>query len=69
MMVQRRHAEHPLLGQLERGHLDDDRQGFEDEQAAHQDEEDLLLGDHRHAADRGAERERADVAHEHLGRV
>src|ERR1700754_3045156 len=34
MMVQRRHPEHALAGELERGHLHDHRNGFEHEQAA-----------------------------------
>ena len=33
------------------------------------DEHDLLADDHGDDAERGAERERADVAHEHLRRV
>ena len=38
-----------------------------DEQAADEDEQDLLLDHHGEAADRAAEGERADVAHEDLG--
>src|SRR5229473_623155 len=34
MMMQRRHAEHPLAGQLEACDLDDHRDGLQDEQTA-----------------------------------
>src|SRR5688500_3643138 len=67
MVVQRRHAEDPPAGELERGDLDDHRQRLEHEQPAHQDEQQLLLGQHRHRADGAADGQRPDVAHEPFG--
>jgi hypothetical protein len=68
-MVDRRHAEHALAGQLERQHLDDDGKRLDDEQPAHDQQHDLLAHDDRDGAERRAERERADVAHEHFGGI
>src|SRR5271168_1111714 len=68
MMVDRRHAEHPLAGELERHHLDDHRDGFEHEQAADDGEHDLVLGGDRDRADHAAERQRAGIAHEDRSR-
>ena len=46
--------------------MTDDR--LEHEQAADDGEHDLVLGDHRHRAQRAADRQRAGVAHEDHGR-
>src|SRR5438270_903815 len=43
VVVQRRHLEHALSGQLERGDLDDHRQRFEDEDAADDAQQQLLF--------------------------
>src|SRR5260221_9662292 len=43
MMMQRRHPEHALSGQLERHHLHDHGDGFEHEQAAAHGQHDLML--------------------------
>src|SRR5450631_429655 len=64
VMVDRRHPEHALAGQLERHHLHDHGNRFEHEQAADDAEHDLVLGDDRDGAEQAAERERAGVAHE-----
>ena len=45
-----------------------DGQRLDDEHAAHDEQHDLLAHDDRDGAERRAERERADVAHEYLGR-
>ena len=50
--------------QLERGHLDDHRDGFEDEQAADDGKHDLMLGGDGDCAERAAECQRSGVAHE-----
>ena len=52
---------------LERGDLQDHRQRLDHEQAADERQEHLLLDHHGEAADRAAQGERADVAHEDLG--
>ena len=44
MVVQGRHPEDALAGGLEAGHLDDDGQRLDDEQAAEQDDEQLGAG-------------------------
>ena len=56
MMVQRRHAEDALAGQLERGDLDDHRDRLEHEQAADDRQHELVLGDDRDRAERAADR-------------
>ena len=63
-MMDRRHLEDALAGELERHHLHDHRNRFQHEQAADDGEHDLVLGRDRHGADHAAERERAGVAHE-----
>ena len=65
----RRHLEDALAGQLEGGDLDDHRERLEHEDAADDDEQQLLLDQDRDRAERAAERERPDVAHEDLGGV
>ena len=67
-MVDRRHPEHALAGELERDHLHDHRHRFEHEQPADDGEHDLVLGGDRDRAEHAAERERAGVAHEDRGR-
>src|SRR5277367_3501161 len=69
MMVQRSHPEHPLAGELERAHLDDDRERFHHEHAADGEQQNFLLDDNRDGAEGTAEGERADVAHEHFRRM
>ena len=69
VMVDRRHPEHPPAGELERRDLDHHRQRLDDEHAAHDEQHDLLPDDDGDRAQRGAQRERADIAHEHLGRI
>ena len=55
MVVQGRHAKYaPAVGYLEKPHLKDHRQRFDDEQAADQHQQNLLFGDDRHRAQSGA---------------
>ena len=49
--------------------LDDHRQRFDDEDAADEYEQELLLDQQRDGAERAAQAERADVAHEDVGGV
>ena len=75
VVVQRRHLQDPpagaeaLLGELEPADLQHHRQRLDDEDAAHDAEHDLLPRDDRDRAERAAERQRADVAHEDLRRM
>src|SRR5512146_656210 len=69
MVMQRRHAEDALTGELERAHLQNHRYRLCYENATHDEQHYLLAHDHRERAERGAESQRAHVAHEHLGRV
>jgi hypothetical protein len=67
VVVDRRHVEHPLAGQLEDADLDDHRDRLDDEQPAEHDEQQLGVGDDGDAGERAADRQRAGVAHEDLG--
>jgi hypothetical protein len=58
-----------VLRVLEVGHLGHHRERLDDEDAAHHREHDLLARDDGDRAERAAERERADVAHEDLRRM
>ena len=49
--------------------LDHDRRRLEHEDAADDDEDELLLDEERDRAERAAERERADVSHEDVGGI
>ncbi|KAI3478036.1 hypothetical protein L1887_60088 [Cichorium endivia] len=69
VVVDRRHAEHALAGQLERRDLDDHRQGLHDEHATHDEQDDFLAHDHGDGAQRGTQCQGTDVAHEDLGRI
>src|SRR5689334_22776836 len=68
MMVQRRHHEHALARQLERGDLHDDGDRFQHEQAADHGEHDLVLHRNRGGAQHAAKRKRTGIAHEDRGR-
>ncbi len=68
MVVDGRHQEDALAGELEGDHLDHHRERLDHEDAADHREQDLLADQHRDGAERAAERERAHVAHEELGR-
>src|SRR5690606_35547918 len=72
VMAQRSHPEDALAdaeaapGVLEVAELQHHGERLHDEDAAHDEEHDLLAHHDRHGAERTAERERADIAHEHL---
>src|SRR4051794_40492382 len=68
MMVQRGHEEDPLAGALVPEDLNDDRHRLDDEQAADDHQYDLVLDRDRDGAQRAADGEAADVAHEYRGR-
>src|SRR5262245_20408523 len=68
MMMQRRHAEHALARHLERHHLHDDGNRFDNEQPADDSKHDLVLHRYGGGAKHAAERQRAGVAHEDRGR-
>src|SRR5580704_5945533 len=67
MMVDRRHLEDALSGELERHHLHDHRYRLEHEQSADDGKHDLVLGGDRDRAEHAAERQRAGVPHEDRG--
>src|SRR5262245_45226862 len=69
MVVQGGHAEDAALAQLEAGNLQDDREGFQDEDATDDDQQDLLADQQGHGAQGGADGQAADIAHEDLGGV
>ena len=66
MVVNRGHTEDAFASEFERRHLHHHRQGLNHEHAAHDEENDFLAHDHRDYAQRGAQCQRADVAHEDL---
>src|ERR1044071_9254399 len=69
VMVDRGHLEHALTCELEGSNLDDDGQRFDDEHAADDGEQQLLLDQDSDGAERSAERERSNVSHEDVGGV
>src|SRR5689334_11416440 len=68
MVVDRRHPEEALAGELEGGDLHDHGDRLQHEQAADDGEHDLVLHGNRDRAEHAAERERAGVAHEDRSR-
>ena len=58
-----------FAGQFEAQHLQNDRDGFDHENAAHDHEEQFLFTTNRDDADHAADRERAGVAHENFRRM
>jgi hypothetical protein len=68
VVLQRRHPEHPPSGDLEEADLHEDRQRDEHEQPTEQHQQQLGASGHGQPGECPAERERAGVAHEDLGR-
>src|SRR4051812_19796895 len=66
VMMDWSHPENTVAGRLERRHLDDHGERLDDEHAAHDDEEEFLLDEQCHDAERSAKAERSDVAHENV---
>src|ERR1035441_8294472 len=69
MVMKGRHGENPPTSEFEAKHLKDDRDRFDDENAAHHREEQLLFTTDRDHPDHAADGERAGVAHENFRRV
>ncbi len=57
MVVQRCHQENALAGKLERSHLQNDRQGFHNEQAAGDCQHQFMPRGHRHRPQGTAKRQ------------
>ena len=69
VVVDGRHEEDPPPGQPEAHDLDDDADRLEEEDPAEDGREELVLGEDGAHPEPAAERQRADVPHEHLRRV
>ena len=69
MVVNGAHLEDADPAGLEGDDLDDDRQGFNDVQAASQDEEQFRLGQDGHGSQGPTQCQGTRIAHEHLGRM
>src|SRR5690242_20249543 len=67
MMMDWRHAKNSFAPQFEGADLQDDAERFDDEDAADEKQQNFLLDNDRDDAERAAERERPNVAHEHFG--
>src|SRR5919112_4639037 len=63
------HLEHPSSCELEDEDLDDNGEGFDDEQTAHNGQEELCLGEHSGRGQDAPYRERAGIAHKDVCRV
>ena len=68
VMVDRGDQEHAPAPVLERDDLDHHGEHLDQEEAADQEQQCLRAGDDREAGERAADRHRAGVAHDHLGR-
>src|SRR5262245_11178634 len=66
VVVNRRHQEDALAGELEAHDLRHDAESLEEEDAAEDDREQLVLEEHGASAEPATERERTDVSHEDL---
>ena len=66
VVVDRRHQEDAFFGFLIPADLKHDGHGFDDEQAAHDDEDELLADDDGNGIECRFQSQRADVAHENL---
>ncbi len=69
MMVNGCHQEDPFPSRFERHDLEDDRNRLDHEDAAHQEQQQLVFADHRDGPQRRAQRQGAHIAHEHGGRI
>ena len=67
MMMQGRHREHAFARQLERHHLDKDRNGLQHEQTADDRQYQLVFVNHANGAQLTAQRQRTSITHENLG--
>src|ERR1700730_4706652 len=66
MMMYRRHSKNTFAAQLERPHLQNNRERFHHKNSADKKQQNFLLDDHRDKSKRPAQRERAYIAHENF---
>ena len=69
MVMNRGHAKNTLPSQLERKHLQDDRQRFHDKDPAHKKQENFLLDDDGDGSQSSSKRQRPDVSHKKFRRM
>src|SRR5829696_2182702 len=69
VVVDRGHLEHPSSRQLEDEDLNDDGEGFDDEQTAYDGQEELRLGEHGRRREDTSYRERTCIPHKDVRRV
>ena len=65
MVVDRGHAENAFAGPLEPENLNDNARGFQHEQAANDQQDNLVMAGNSNCAKRSAEGKAARVAHKH----
>src|ERR1700722_18180740 len=65
-MMYRRHAKNALTAQLERPHLQNNRERLHHKDSANKKQQNFLLDDHRDQPKRPAEGKRAHIAHENF---
>src|ERR1700693_1165526 len=66
MVMYRRHAKDPFATQLERPHLQDNRDRFHHKNSANKKQQNFLLDDHRDEPKRPTQRKRAHIAHKNF---
>src|ERR1700726_2982868 len=66
MMMYRRHTKHTFAAQLERPHLQNNRERFHHKNSADKKQQNFLLDDHRDQPKRAPKRKRAHIAHENF---
>src|SRR5437879_2010979 len=69
MVMERRHRKNAFAGEFETQNLENNRDRFDYENAADNDEKQFLFAADCHHADQSADRERAGIAHENFGGV
>src|SRR5690242_8981481 len=69
MMMDRRHFENTLFPELVTAHLKDHAHHFDHKHSPNEDQQDLLLDQHRDDSHRAAERKRADIPHKYVRRM
>ena len=69
MMMQGRAPENPSAGELEKGHLEEHRDGLGNKDSTDQHHEQFLLAEYGDKPQGAAKTERADISHEDLRRM
>ena len=69
MVVDRGHQKDAFFAEFETADLQDDRDGFDDEDEPDEQQQQFAFGDDTEVADEGPDGERTAVAHEDLRRV